>query len=812
FGGTTFGGVLSASASGNTVNYDGIGLQGIKDPSSSTYWHLSASGSGTKTLQANTIVWGNLTISSTLDCAGLNINLAGNWNNTGSFTETGATVTFDGSGTQSITNTAGETFNDMTLVKSGGVLNLNNNVTVSNILTLNGGNIEPGTNVLTLGTGTGNVGTLTYFSGTILGKFERWFATITSPAPPVLFPVGVTSDYRPANVTFNTGLTAGSLIGEFIATDPDNSGLPLRDGLPVPDSVRFTFSEGYWDLTPANSLASTDYNLECTGNGYTSHNINSSTRLLTRTNAISSWTTSGAHLASTGNTAKRNNIGILPAQHCFGDTTNCTPATTPSPISGTDSVCINQTGVSYWVNDTGGYSYTWEITGGGISYGSGTDSITVTWGATGGAGNVRVTASNSCAPGSPIDFPVNIHTLPTSSITGNTSVAENTTEAYSVTNNTGYTYDWTITGGTQASGGTTNGITVNWGSAGSGNVRVIASNGCGSAPEQNLAVTKFGVVTSVQTGDWNVTSTWDCNCVPTSSDHVVIDSTDTVTLTATSTITNFTINATGTLDNAANTFNITGNYTNNGTHAGTGVTNLQGGSTNISGTGTITITGALNITIGNKTILSSTNLTKSTGVFSIAAGLIIANNGTMTLGGNITGGDAASTWSNNSNSSLNAGGTVLIVGTLNAQATGNTINYNGAGTQTVKAPTSSYYHFNASGGGTKTLAGNTDINGNLTISSTLDASATNYSINLAGTWSNTGTFTAQSGSVTFDGTATQTITNAAGEIFYNLTGSKSAGDIRLYDIITVTNNLSINSGTLDDNGNQITGNATGTLS
>ncbi|MBN4066162.1 hypothetical protein JYT51_02410, partial [Candidatus Amoebophilus asiaticus] len=67
------------------------------------------------------------------------------------------------------------------------------------------------------------------------------------------------------------------------------------------------------------------------------------------------------------------------------------------------------------------------------------------------------------------------------------------------------------------------------------------------------------------------------------------------------------------------------------------------------------------------------------------------------------------------------------------------------------------------------------------------------------------------GSVILDGTTTQTITNAAGETFYNLTIDKSSGTVQLNDPITVNNNLAINNGTLDDNGNQVTGNTTGTF-
>ncbi len=63
---------------------------------------------------------------------------------------------------------------------------------------------------------------------------------------------------------------------------------------------------------------------------------------------------------------------------------------------------------------------------------------------------------------------------------------------------------------------------------------------------------------------------------------------------------------------------------------------------------------------------------------------------------------------------------------------------------------------------------------NLTIASgTLDVTASNYALNVAGNWANTGTFTPRSGTVTLNGT-NQTITGTT--TFYNLTKSVAAAD------------------------------------
>ncbi len=94
---------------------------------------------------------------------------------------------------------------------------------------------------------------------------------------------------------------------------------------------------------------------------------------------------------------------------------------------------------------------------------------------------------------------------------------------------------------------------------------------------------------------------------------------------------------------------------------------------------------------------------------------------------------------------------------------------------------------------TTTLAAALDVNGDLTLNSgTLDASTSNYGINLAGDFiRNGGVFTAQSGTVTFDGTITQTLDTDA-ITFYNVTVNSGA-------TLVTQRNFTAN-GTLTNNG------------
>ncbi|MBM4054748.1 MAG: hypothetical protein FJ264_08775 [Planctomycetes bacterium] len=165
----------------------------------------------------------------------------------------------------------------------------------------------------------------------------------------------------------------------------------------------------------------------------------------------------------------------------------------------------------------------------------------------------------------------------------------------------------------------------------------------------------LGGVTSAVTGATNITGT------------INITST-----TGTKTFTGLvTIDTGGTWNNSANeAVTFQGGITHNGTtfSSGTGVctfdTNSQaidGTTTPITFTGTIAITGAITVT-NKKTV-------------------------TTTAAGGITGTVAGSTWLNDENSTLNVTGPVLATGTLNASASGNTVNYNGTVAQTIKAAT-----------------------------------------------------------------------------------------------------------------------------
>ncbi len=803
-------GVLTATATGNTVVYSGLVDQDIKTTTSSQYYNLILSGANDKEVEEVVTVVGDLAINqqAVLDLNRRNFDFILQ----GDMTVTSTALNPIDAGVQnfSLTGSAQQTISldtditlyDLTMNNSTGADVSGANVIVSNNLTMTDGNIDMGSSRITIGTSTADIGSLTRTSGTVIGEMERWMNTEGNP---ILFPIGTNSNYLPAQVT-PTNLTDGTLVATFVSEAPGNSGLPLDEG-----GYTFynTFVDGYWDISAENSLASTDYDLELTVAGFTGFTVRDVTRVIKRNTTPDDWGLDGSHGVTVGNTAQRLSLSGF-GHFALADTTNCTGPTT-SAITGNTTVCASDADEVYSVTNTIGNTYAWTVTGGTIDTGQGTNSITVDWGATGMVGSVEVQETNSCTSGAAVSLSVNIDALPTSSISGRTILAENTQdEAYSVTNTTGYTYTWTITGGTQDQGGTTNSITVDWGSTGTGTVEVSAQAGCGAtAATVSLNVTKFKVFTSVQDGDFDTGTTWAGGQPPTATDNVRISDGDSVWIGGNQTINNFIIDVDngaggGVFNNdAGNRLTVNGIYENNGTHyLGSDRLDLIATSagTTIEGVGTIQDGTQVRIESIARTILSTTNLTITlTDAVRVDDDITVTNNGAVIITGELEDRTGGVQWINADSSALSVSGPLFQQnggGTLSASGAGNTVTYTGDAAQTIKAPASSYHNLSFSGTGTKTMESALDIDNDLTIAGgTVDVSGTNFAINIQGDWTNSGgTFNEQAGTVTFDGTATQGITGA--ETFYNLVINNTAsGDaITMNNIASVTNQLTLTDG------------------
>jgi hypothetical protein len=179
-------------------------------------------------------------------------------------------------------------------------------------------------------------------------------------------------------------------------------------------------------------------------------------------------------------------------------------------------------------------------------------------------------------------------------------------------------------------------------------------------------------------------------------------------------------------------------------------------------------TTAYAVTIGNNLNIGATGTALTLNLadrFYRASG-----NGTLTMG-NVAAHAINITYTHASNLCITGFGTPTFYGT---------VTYNSASPQMVTA--ASYNNLTISSAGTRTLAGIIDVNAILTLNAgTLDVgSGLNYAITLAGDLvrATAATYTARSGTITFDGAATQRInvTSAAGTTPTN-------SDITFYNVI-----------------------------
>jgi hypothetical protein len=171
-------------------------------------------------------------------------------------------------------------------------------------------------------------------------------------------------------------------------------------------------------------------------------------------------------------------------------------------ITGPTSVCKGASGVTYTVPSiTGATGYVWSLpTGGTITAGANTNTITVSFSLAATSGNVTVYGTNTCMNGSSSSLAVTLNVLPVPTITGPASACVNSTgNVY--TTETGMTaYTWTISaGGVITAGSTTNTITVTWNIAGAQTVSVNYTNGNGciasSATIKNVTINPLPVPT-----------------------------------------------------------------------------------------------------------------------------------------------------------------------------------------------------------------------------------------------------------------------------------------------------------------------------
>ncbi len=182
---------------------------------------------------------------------------------------------------------------------------------------------------------------------------------------------------------------------------------------------------------------------------------------------------------------------------------------------------------------------------------------------------------------------------------------------------------------------------------------------------------------------------------------------------------------------------------------------------------------------------------------------LVLTQGTLNLNGNsvtVNGSSGVFTVGASGTLKLRGNETITANATYPSLASGSTVLYTGdgdAGADSYTLKNYAYHHLtiNSTDGATDTfsLPATLDINGNLTITAgTLDATATPYNMTVGGNWSNSGTFTPRTGTVTLDGTSQSILGSTT---FRNLTKSVSSADTLTFannGTQTITGTMTLN--------------------
>ncbi|WP_421895902.1 T9SS type A sorting domain-containing protein [Marinoscillum sp.] len=269
------------------------------------YGHLEIDNTTGVILTTSTTVSGTLYLTSGPLSIGANtLNLSGNTLVTnGTLTGgSGSNLNITGTGSLGILSfTSGaQTVNTFTLNRTSGDVTLGTPLTINTTLTMTSGNIVNGANALTLGTSTSSRGTLNRTSGIITGSFTRWFANATNTGTTGLFPIGTSTEYRPARINFTSAPgTGGTLTVQFVEGHPGTTGLPLSESGGTIDRIGVN---GVWSIV-ASALTGGLYTADFTATNFTGVDDYTKLHLLYRTNSGANWALNGTHQTTTGSNA-----------------------------------------------------------------------------------------------------------------------------------------------------------------------------------------------------------------------------------------------------------------------------------------------------------------------------------------------------------------------------------------------------------------------------------------------------------------------------------------------------------------------------
>jgi hypothetical protein len=247
---------LNLTVAGNWTN------NGTFVPGKGTVFFNGTSAITGTTLSLN---FNNVTVNSTksLTAPSGNINIVGNWLNSGTFTHNNGTVTFNGIADQNITTGTGSPFYKLTIQNSSTGITLLDNATVAKTLTLTDGIVTTGSNYL-ISTSTIPTDVTGYSSGSfVYGNLRRYISNGNTYALPV--GGGITpAEYHRAdlanNITGGTNYVNASVTNITESGDQIDANLTAtQDALPLTDALG---DDAIWTITPDVEPTSGSYGIE----------------------------------------------------------------------------------------------------------------------------------------------------------------------------------------------------------------------------------------------------------------------------------------------------------------------------------------------------------------------------------------------------------------------------------------------------------------------------------------------------------------------------------------------------------------------
>jgi photosystem II stability/assembly factor-like uncharacterized protein len=203
------------------------------------------------------------------------------------------------------------------------------------------------------------------------------------------------------------------------------------------------------------------------------------------------------------NTPGRNAVLVSRSNFCgSGETSALEVEVVPSPavnlvILGEGTVCKDNT-YTYSLPKVEGTTYTWNVLGGEIAQGQGTNKVEVKW-TLSGQQLLSVSQENRCGPAAPILKTITVNSAPDSplGISGEPRVGLGE-QIYEVTATAGLNYRWSLSGGGRILAGQGTGrAVVLWENEGNYELAVEAQNACNYSPKRILPV-NVNIITALE--------------------------------------------------------------------------------------------------------------------------------------------------------------------------------------------------------------------------------------------------------------------------------------------------------------------------